>query len=263
MRRAETLTDVIQIIDEIVRHAIATQDRIGYFAALYHHVAVAFQRAVQTGKFTDPVRMEKLDVVFFNRYLSALEEWQSDQRCSRCWQVAFDATPKDGPTVVQHLLLGMNAHIDFDLGIAVADAVPAADLSGFEADFDRMNALLASLLDDVLRDLTKIWPLLGPINRWLGKADDAFIAFSMREAREIAWDHALRLSKLDPAARAEEIRSMDFWVASLGEILWHPPFPMNMVVFLVHAGERGDVSQRIRWLLEEKRRRRTVRKMGL
>lgn len=250
MRPAKNLHDVIRIIDELAARAIAESDRTGYFTALYRHVAVKFAWAIADGEFADPAHMESLDVVFFNRYLAALEAWKEKRPCSRCWEVAFSTAQQADPIVLQHLLLGMNAHIDFDLGIAVADSVPAADLAAFRPDFDKMNDLLAGLLGGVMDDLTKIWPLLRAINRIAGRAEDAFVDFSMKTARGIAWGHATRLASVPAHQRETEIRAMDLFVTEIAHGIARPPFPVSSVIELVRLGERGSVADDIRDLLE-------------
>jgi hypothetical protein len=249
-RRAKTIDDVVKYIDDVVDWSIDKKSRVGFFAALYHHVGVAFKGAIAKKEFDDTERMERLDVVFFNRYLHALDNMIAQERCTRSWSTAFDAAADPKPVTVQHLVLGMNAHINFDLGIAVAETMPHEELKDFRADFDKMNALLAGLLDDVIRDLSIIWPALRTISRLLGRAEDAIIEFSMREARAQAWRNAVYLAKLPAPAREAEIHRMDAFVSELGHVVWRPGFFAELVLGAVRAGERGDVATRIRDILE-------------
>src|SRR5690606_41399624 len=53
------------------------------------------------------------------------------------------------PLVLQHLLLGMNAHINLDLGIAAAETAPGTALPALKRDFDEITTLLGEMLDDV------------------------------------------------------------------------------------------------------------------
>ena len=68
--------------------------------------------------------MERLDAIFAARYLEAVQQLWSGSVPSRSWRVAFDAATQPGPIVLQHLLLGMNAHINLDLSIAAARTSP-------------------------------------------------------------------------------------------------------------------------------------------
>lgn len=78
--------------------------------------------------------MERLDVVFANRYLKAFEKYQNIQAPTRSWQLTFEASKRWWPTVFQYLLLGMNAHIYLDLDIAAARTSPRDALHALKID---------------------------------------------------------------------------------------------------------------------------------
>ena len=59
-------------------------------------------------------------MIFANRYLKAYSDFQNNKVVSKSWEVAFKGTERFWPIVLQHLLAGMNAHINLDLGIAAA-----------------------------------------------------------------------------------------------------------------------------------------------
>src|SRR5689334_6270767 len=145
--------DVFQVIDRL--HAIIAQarqdrSRIGYFAALYLHVAIRVQECVDDGVFANAPFIQDLNVAFFNRYFDAIDKYQRGEPPPKSWMVAFDAARGNRATVDQHLLLGINAHIMFDLGIAVADVCKPQDVAANKADFDKMTAILLDLFEDVM-----------------------------------------------------------------------------------------------------------------
>ena len=57
--------------------------------------------------------MERWDVSFAGLYLDALEAGLADRKPSRPWEIAFGAP--DRLPALRHVLLGMNAHINYDL----------------------------------------------------------------------------------------------------------------------------------------------------
>src|SRR5688500_14529012 len=118
--QAKTLNEVITCLDTIIDDCIRAKSRMGYFACLYRKMTVAIRDAIVNNVFADAARMEKLDVYFANRYLDAYDQYSSGQNPTVSWQTAFDAAAADQLTVLQHLLLGINAHINLDLGIAAA-----------------------------------------------------------------------------------------------------------------------------------------------
>ena len=84
-------------------------------------------------------------MIFFDRFLAAVDTHRHGGTPSRSWQVAFTAADQWRPTVLSHLLIGMNAHINFDLGVAVAATVPAAELPGFVARSSSVPSRLIAL----------------------------------------------------------------------------------------------------------------------
>src|SRR5437868_15045235 len=111
---AKTIDEVIAQINDIIAQARQEDSRLGYFATLYRNVTVEVKRGIAQGRFEDGARMERLDVTFANRYLTAFADYRDGQPTPRCWAAAFRAVSEWPPIVLQHLLLGMNAHINFD-----------------------------------------------------------------------------------------------------------------------------------------------------
>lgn len=68
--------------------------------------------ALDAGVFDDGDRMSRFDALFVNRYLDALHSRQSGGRPSRSWEVAFGCADLPNRMGLQHLLLGINAHIN-------------------------------------------------------------------------------------------------------------------------------------------------------
>ncbi len=244
--------DVSHCIRRIISLTQDAQDRIGYFAALYIHVATAFEAALADGTFSHPDYMAHLDVVFFRRYLLALKKYLTNASPSLCWQIAFDATPDPHPIVLQHLLLGMNAHINFDLGIATFDAAKGQDLTPLRDDFNKMNSLLASLLTTVMDDLSQIWPWLTIIDRAFGPIDDTLINFAMRQARDHAWSIATTLAaSSDSTQQRRTIDQLQTRTSALADLLWNPGCLINLPIAIIRAGERGNPRQIIKILSDQ------------
>lgn len=115
--KASTIDEVIASLDRIIEWSKRTKSRCGYFAALYRKVTCNVRDGIASGYFDDGERMERLDVIFANRYLEAFEAYHSGQSTTQSWILAFDTTQRWSPIVLQHLMVGMNAHINLDLGL--------------------------------------------------------------------------------------------------------------------------------------------------
>ncbi|MGH2645477.1 MAG: DUF5995 family protein, partial [Chitinophagaceae bacterium] len=115
---ANSIEEVISYLDKIIQSCKEKSSRMGYFASLYRAMTAGVQTGIAQGAFEDGPRMERLDVTFANRYLDAYTTYISGKQTTHSWMHAFVASEQTNLTVVQHLLLGINAHINLDLGIA-------------------------------------------------------------------------------------------------------------------------------------------------
>jgi hypothetical protein len=238
-----TIVEVLARLDEIIESAQRRESRLGYFAALYRRVTAAVARGIELGSFDDDARMEAFDVRFAQRYLDAYAAYARNAPLTDSWRVCFDATPDRAPIVLQHLLLGINAHINLDLGVAAARTAPGAALQSLRGDFDRINDLLVSMVDEVEADLARIFSLLRPLDWLAGRAEERLIGFSVGAARAHAWRFAEQLAAQRHAEQQASIARIDQWIASFGRKLHRPPHASRFALRLVRLGERGSVSE--------------------
>ncbi len=245
INQAETIDQAIDQLDEIIDWSRTTKSRLGYFASLYRKVTIKVKEGIAENFFDDGERMERLDVIFANRYLAAVEAYRNNVQPTNCWIYSFQVAKQRWPIVLQHLLLGMNAHINLDLGIAAARTVSSTALPSLHDDFNRINKILSGLVGNVQNDLAQIWPILRLMNRYLGNAETAIINFSMEKARNHAWSVAERLAPLSETAQADVIEKLDSEVAALSRVIRHPGVVGSAVSLLIRLGERGSIPKKI------------------
>jgi hypothetical protein len=238
---AETIDDVIGALDAIVDRAWNERSRIGYFAALYQRVTRSVQDGVAAGRFQNGPLLERLDVVFANRYLDALRLFQSAQRPSRSWVVAFEAAGNPLPLVLQQLLAGMNAHINLDLGIAAAETAPGDQLPALESDFNEINAVLAEQVGTVQQEIAEVSPMIALLEKLGLRTETRIINFSLQKARDLAWVTAQMLASAAPGARDARIRLLDLEVELLGQAVVHPAPPVGVELAPIRAAESNDI----------------------
>jgi hypothetical protein len=241
MSGANNIDEVVAALDHIIAAALAERSRIGFFAALYRQVTLHVRRGITEGFFDDGPRMDRLDTVFANRYLDALAAWQTGRRPSKCWRVAFDATHRTDLLILQHLLLGINAHINLDLGVAAAQVCPGAALPGLRADFDRINQILATLTDAVQVVLERFSPLLHLVDGVGEELDDAIINFSLTGAREDSWLHARLLAAESPTFQAYTIAIIDAKTRFLARLVAEPGRLVTALLDTVSLQESDDI----------------------
>src|SRR5690242_18448828 len=116
-------TTIPEVIAEMTRRWRALQRRRDWravFAKSYLRTTENIQATTQqTGSFENPAWLVQLDCNFAGRYFTAIDCWDAGTGCPPAWAVAFEGDRVKRTLVLQDLLLGMNAHINFDLPYAL------------------------------------------------------------------------------------------------------------------------------------------------
>lgn len=230
---------VLPALDDEIASGVAGNHRWVLFTAVYREVTLAVQSGIHAGTFDDGPRMSRFDAVFARRYLVALDAYRDGDKMLRSWTKAFRASERDDLTALQHLLLGLNAHINVDLGMSVAEAgiTPEA----FRDDFARINDILARMMDAVQEALNSVSPLLHTLDKLAGGLDERLGVFVIERARAQAWS-AVLLARYLPTARRPMLESvLDAAAAELARRIADPGLPVSAVVHLVRRSENWSV----------------------
>jgi len=246
---ADPIDPILQEMDGIVSWCIANDSRAGYFAALYRRVTRTVRSRIGTGYFDDDQRMETLDVTFASRYLTAFQQWRAnDPSISACWKVAFDAVADPSLIILQNLFAGMNAHIDFDLGIASAQVAGSMEgLASLHDDFNKINALLGCLVPTVFSEIGELSPLIHLVEDF-GEADEEKLVDKMMGiTRDFAWLFANELVVLKdlPDLQKDLLGMKDREVSWLGNAMVHPGGSLEKVFHVIWLAESKDVAKNI------------------
>jgi len=246
---ADPIDTILLEMDDIVAWCLATESRAGYFAALYRRVTRTVRAKIGTGYFDDDARMERLDVTFATRYLTAFKQWRAgDPTISACWKVAFDAVAEADLIILQNLLAGMNAHITFDLGIATAQVARTLDgLDSIHDDFNKINALLACLVPTVFSELGALSPLIHLAEKIAEPGEESLVDRLMDVARDFAWLFANELVILQsrPDLQKTLLKAKDHEAAWLGQRVVDPGGDLEKVVHVIWIPESKDVRRNI------------------
>ncbi len=243
-----TIDEVIQRLDEIIQWAKANNSRLGYFPALYRKVTVSVKQGIADGFFEDGKRMERLDVLFAGRYFEALDAYRAGLPVKKSWEVAFTTADDWWAIVLQHLLLGINAHINVDLAIVAAQTCPGKEIGSLQEDFNKINLILGSLINKVGDALAAVWPFLRVLDWVGGRTDEKVIHFCLDVARAEAWNVALEFAALDTAGIEKRLALLDADIFKLGSSIQHPGPWLGTVTNFVRLGERGTVVETIELL---------------
>jgi Family of unknown function (DUF5995) len=189
---------VAKMQDRLDRLPASKQHRAA-FLGTYLRTTVAVGKAVDDAAFEDPDWVERWDAVFAELYLQAHDADLAGEVVPRPWRLAFDA-PAELPAL-RHVLLGINAHVNYDLPQAMLAVISPDDFTDSvlitrrQRDHERIDAVLAGRVaaedDQLSAEQTLLDRVLRPFNRLASKR-------FLREARQKVWHnvgelHAARL----------------------------------------------------------------------
>jgi hypothetical protein len=198
---------LLERMTEIDEHLGTTGDARRWFHLTYTRTTRAVAKALHDGRFTDPDWVERWDVVFADLYLQALGAWDRSGSAPGPWQVAFQQAAAGGLPPLRLVLLGMNAHINFDLAQALVAVITPEEfddpavLARREADHRTIDGVLASRVAAEDKELVRIEPpgSRTVLDRLLTPFNQAGTKRFLSESRRKVWANAHLLD----AARRE------------------------------------------------------------
>lgn len=235
----DTIDDAIRAMDDLLDRSMDTNDPRGYFTCVYRAVTVRVRDGIRAGEFDDNERMERFDVAFAQLYLDAARAFPARQPVSESWRITFEA-PATRLLALQHVLAGMNAHINLDLGVAAARVQRGDDVAALRDDFERLNDVLAEMVDRMQAALLLSSPWGSFADRVAGRLDEAVSSWSIEYARSRAWSFAEQLASAGEH-EARLIQEKDQRVAALGRRILRPGVPARWAVSLAGRRERAQV----------------------
>ena len=245
--KANSINEVISILDNLIQQSTEQDSQAGYFAALYKRMTIAVKKGIDNGQFENGSRMEQLDVIFANRYFEAFDKWKSKQQPTKSWQAAFNSSGSKNLIVMQHLILGINAHINLDLGLAAAQTA-GPEIQALKNDFNKINEIISSLIDEVQNELGQICRPFKLLDRFANNSDEAVINFSIGIARKSAWNLAERASALNGDNLTAFINTVDNGIALISDRIIRPGFWISIPLKLIRFFEEKSVAQNSRYL---------------
>jgi hypothetical protein len=195
-----TIADVVARMQRRLDDLPADLEHRRVFLATYQRTTDAVAAAITDARFEDPDWVERWDVAFAELYLAAHDADLAGERVPRPWRLAFDADP--ALPALRHVLLGINAHVNYDLPQAMLAVISERDfddpvlLERRRRDHERIDGVLASRVsaeDQALPDARSLVDrMLTPLNHLGSKR-------FLREARLKVWHNVeqLHLARLE------------------------------------------------------------------
>ncbi|GAC1363754.1 MAG: DUF5995 family protein [Actinomycetota bacterium] len=197
-----TVPEVIARLEHIQVYAEGHEargqhDGVACFTFLYHRITTRVWENINAGRFKNPEFVAALDVVFANRYLSALRaSVLRPDVVPAAWAPLIARRSSSHITRLQFAAAGVNAHVNFDLAVAVADTcteLRSAPCTGAKhASYQEINRIFAEEMQSLREHFESTWERLIDrivLARVLNKIDDWIVVVT----RDVAWEAAEHL----------------------------------------------------------------------
>jgi Family of unknown function (DUF5995) len=195
----------------------ATRDPARHFLGTYLRTTQAVNAAIDEGRFEDPDWVTAWDLDFAGLYLDALDAHRRDPGTPPApWRAAFATDPAARPEA--HVLLGMNAHINFDLPLSLVRVIGPADfadpplLDSRRRDHEAIDEVLAGRVTAEDRELEAAGSRRSRLDRLTAGLNRTATRVLLRESRRRVWANTtvLHLARLQgPAELARRTAQLE------------------------------------------------------
>ena len=158
--------------------------------------------ALRGKEFKDRVWVGKLLRHFADYYFRALKAYNRNPRTApRVWRVAHDTARNPKALVFHHLLLGVNAHINYDLVLVLNDlllpgwdSLPEDRRQERRRDFDEVNKVIGRTIDVVQNQIVdRSIPAMRIVDELMGPTDEWMVSHLIAHWRDEVWQNAIHL----------------------------------------------------------------------
>jgi hypothetical protein len=227
------MTDNIDVMEQmetlVAQWQDAGDDKV-LFLDCYRMMTGNVLSTIQTNEFKDPEWVGRLLFHFADYYFEALQDYQLNPASPpQPWQLAHNAAADPHVTALQKLLLGVNAHINYDLVLTLVDLLadewdqhsPAQRQDRY-ADHCQINQIIGQTIDAVQDQvLEPAMPVMALVDSLLGPVDEFLISGLISQWRELVWVNASSLLEMgDADQRANRIAEIEQEVLRIGRMIW-------------------------------------------
>ena len=206
-------------MEQYIQHWQETADHKALFLRTYLLMTRNVLLAIDQQQFHDSAWVNKLLHHFAHYYFIALEQYEHQPASSpKVWQVAHNAAYDDHVSAFQKILLGMNAHINYDLVLALVDLLqPEWEYLSRQqrerryADHCHINDIIGRTIDTVQNDiLNPAMPILYLVDKVMGPLDEFLLSRLIAYWRNTVWQNAVQLLETaDPQQRTALIQQLE------------------------------------------------------
>lgn len=243
-RPFESVPDAHERLTELRDRLRDAADRRAIFLTIYSRMTRAVHEAIEGGRFADASWMRRHTITFADYYRRAFQDFERSayDAVPEPWMIAFVTATESPALAVQDAFLGINAHINYDLALALHDVGIDPDRPPKRADHRAVNEILSSLVDAQQDVLAKLYaPGLDAIDETFGRFDEQLTLFSLEQGRAQAWRFATVFTDVEVRPVARSARWVHRMTATGSSVFIRSP-PLDQYVLRALADAERDRS---------------------
>jgi len=176
-----------------------------YFNSIYYIVTHELKKEITNFKYSQPHCLEQMIVEFANMYLGALRDNDYPRDPPLPWLDLF--TFRGKPTT--HLLLGMNAHISYDLPLSlyrISKGAKECSAERIKSDYFELNGFFTKLLPLLNTELKRSYRLMTHQKSLDNGFEEEIVLKIIKAMRREAWESYLEFMSSKNSSEFEELR---------------------------------------------------------
>lgn len=210
----------------------AQEDARAIFLHCYCRMTRNMLIAIEGQRFHDNEWVSRLLHRFAEYYFEALTCYDCGDPVPIIWQYPHQRAREGRLHTLQHLLLGVNAHINYDLVLTLHEILapewPRLSASAKKERYEDhclVNTIIAESIDEVQDEvIEKYSPGMDWVDKLMGRLDEQLIAALIRRWRNRVWERALDLCTCASAQKEkslhqeleEEVMETARWIERVG-----------------------------------------------
>ena len=232
--RPQTIEDAVEAMQHGLEYFHNASDSRAVFLRAYHIITTNVSSAIDQQEdfdnpiFFDPRWIRRLSGKFAALYFASLTTFSKGAQEERAWKTAHGMAVEKKSSVVQDLLLGINAHINYDLPVALYqnflehnDGPGFMSLTKRKFDHDQVNNILIRSFDEISTVIPREYGgLIKTADFLLGSIDEILTRLGLRHYRErVWWDGISLLSAGSEDERQLVMHKLNWESAKIADII--------------------------------------------
>jgi hypothetical protein len=243
---SRSVDDVLAALLHLEEGFRQANDRRGVFVSAYLVITRMLDEWVSERRFHRNNLVAHYVIAFANAYLRALAAFEDSGRSkiAGAWRQALTASRRGSGSLIQDLLLGINAHINHDLPFAIIEAGLDVDCDLCRRDHLRINEALRQAIPLVRERVVEFYePCPRIASAICGRVVDSAVAEALVASRSNSWQWATALQSASSGHERRRIATiLDERATAVGDRMLAARYrPLRCIRYL-HRVPHSDLS---------------------